>query len=98
MIDSHKKNIFRHHNFLKTRIISQLIILGILRLQGLHVELGATGGVVTTAQSRGNSSLPLYHVPGAPSKSFRCLGRDCCECNCFVCYLMLGMLGFVIFW
>ncbi len=60
----------------------------------LRVDLGASGASTSSSLHRSGS---LAH-PTTSGKRFRCLGKDCCECNCFVCYLMLGMLGFVAFW
>ena len=63
----------------------------------VQVELG--GVSTSTSAAPGTSSSSASASASAHAhKSFRCLGRHCCECNCFVCFLVLGMLGFVAFW
>lgn len=63
------------------------------------------GTVVDLSRASGSTSIPPgsnhhlhhnhHHHNPHRSDTFKCFAF---ECNCFVAYLLLGLMGFVIFW
>lgn len=51
--------------------------------------------VTSSIQKPGQLRVDLHSSAHHHHKTFKCCAI---ECNCFIAYLMLGMIGFVVFW